>query len=289
MQRSLILAPAPSTSTDLAPAALAVVTFALAMGGLRYGRPALIAAFGQDSLWASDPLVKVGCFVVLPLLALAASPALRRAAGLRFRRVGASLRLVARTGAVVLPACAAFALVAMLGWGIGEWRGAGLLAGVFAVAFALVVRLTAKLPSGAEQLRGGMTSFVALASAALVVGVVLGFGESLPPVLRRLLYFPLVVAVGEELLFRGVVQSGLNAALGRPYELGGVRFGVGLPAAALLFGLAHAIAPVPAVWPWMAFATVGGLILGYVREKDGSLLAPICVHALMDAPLILVG
>ena len=276
-----------------APAVLALATCALAIAALKHGPAILSAVVGAREGWSPRIIAQVAATMTLPLLAYASSPALRRAGGLRTADVGDGLRVVIRVMAFVGPACVGFALVGMLGWGFGEWRGALLLSLIFAVAAFFVVRLPAKPPTGrprgAGGVRGTYAVVAALVAAGLVAGAVLGFGDSLPAFPRRLLYFPLVVAVGEELLFRGAVQSGLNAAFGRPYTVGGVSYGVGLPAAALLFGLAHAVAPTPEVWPWMTFTAVGGLILGYVRERGGSLLAPMAVHALMDAPLIFMG
>jgi membrane protease YdiL (CAAX protease family) len=95
-----------------------------------------------------------------------------------------------------------------------------------------------------------------------------------------------VVAVGEELLFRGYLQSSFNLIFGKTFKVENVTFGWGLILSALLFGLIHSLAATPIAWPWMLFTFVGGLILGFVREKDGSLLAPIILHMLMDFPLI---
>ena len=71
-------------------------------------------------------------------------------------------------------------------------------------------------------------------------------------------------SLGEELLFRGLLQPG-----------------VGLVAQALLFGAAHQM-PGPSRWVWVAWATVTGLLLGAMFQLTGSLLGPICAHALVN-------
>jgi len=56
----------------------------------------------------------------------------------------------------------------------------------------------------------------------------------------------------------------------------------------LLFGLAHALVSEPPTWPWALFTLVLGLTLGFIREKDGSILGPALLHAMLDMPLVFV-
>ena len=95
---------------------------------------------------------------------------------------------------------------------------------------------------------------------------------------------------GEEIVWRGYVQSRLNQAFGRPMHLFGVQFGVGLIVASILFGLLHAfntydpdIGFASLSWGWALFTTFSGLLFGILREKTGSLLAPGIAHGLPDA------
>ena len=91
----------------------------------------------------------------------------------------------------------------------------------------------------------------------------------------RLADFALVsvlAGVGEEMLFRGVIQPAVAEAVG-----GGWGIAVGLAASALLFGLAHPITP--------AYALLAGLIglyLGGVWLVSGNLLVPVVAHAGYD-------
>jgi membrane protease YdiL (CAAX protease family) len=81
---------------------------------------------------------------------------------------------------------------------------------------------------------------------------------------------PIAVApVAEELFFRGIVQSFLKQHLGgrwRPILLG-----------AVVFGGAHYIQP-QVVLPLTAL----GIILGYLYERRGSLVAPIALHVVFN-------
>jgi membrane protease YdiL (CAAX protease family) len=71
-------------------------------------------------------------------------------------------------------------------------------------------------------------------------------------------------AVGEELLFRGLLQ---------PYA--------GLMAQAVLFGLLHQM-PGPSRWVWCVWAGAVGLGLGALFALTGSLLGPIAAHAVVN-------
>jgi uncharacterized protein len=78
----------------------------------------------------------------------------------------------------------------------------------------------------------------------------------------------LAAGIGEELLFRGVVQAVLDRWWGT---------WAALPVASLLFGLLHALTPTYAV-----LATLAGLYLGGVWLLTGNLLVVIVAHAIYD-------
>jgi CAAX protease family protein len=78
----------------------------------------------------------------------------------------------------------------------------------------------------------------------------------------------LLAGVGEELLFRGVVQTKLGEWT-TPV--------IGLILTSVLFGLAHALSKV-----YFAFAVVVGAYLGWVTLHYHDLTAPIMAHALYD-------
>lgn len=95
---------------------------------------------------------------------------------------------------------------------------------------------------------------------------------------------------GEEILYRGYMQSRLNAVFGRPYRLLGAEWGWGLVIATLLFGLMHAFNGFDPArgqyqldWAWAAGATVAGLVFAYLRERTGSVVAPAILHGLPQA------
>ncbi|HRQ66251.1 MAG TPA: CPBP family intramembrane metalloprotease [Xanthomonadaceae bacterium] len=78
----------------------------------------------------------------------------------------------------------------------------------------------------------------------------------------------LMAGIGEELLFRGVIQAALEGWLG-PLA--------GLLLASLLFGLAHFVTV-----GYLVLACLMGLYFGLLYQWTGNLLVPILVHALYD-------
>jgi membrane protease YdiL (CAAX protease family) len=121
--------------------------------------------------------------------------------------------------------------------------------------------------------------FVAIASAR---------EEPLGPAVLTMLWLLAGAGVGEEVFFRGYVQSRLNESLGRPWRIFGVAFGPGLFGAALFFGLVHALNRVDYfsgvysfLW-WHALVTASTLFYGFLRERHGSVLAPAIVHGFSD-------
>lgn len=83
----------------------------------------------------------------------------------------------------------------------------------------------------------------------------------------------LLAGVGEEMLFRGVLQASFTHNAG-PW--------LGLAAASLLFGLLHAVTPSYAI-----LAAIMGAYLGWLWQVTGNLLCPIIVHALYDFVVLL--
>lgn len=82
----------------------------------------------------------------------------------------------------------------------------------------------------------------------------------------------LSAGIGEELLFRGLIQAGLASWLGRPWGAG-----VGLAVASVLFGVCHWLSPTYAL-----LAAGAGLYFGVLMMVTGSLWTPLVAHAVYD-------
>ncbi|MDZ7786995.1 MAG: CPBP family intramembrane glutamic endopeptidase [Halofilum sp. (in: g-proteobacteria)] len=78
-----------------------------------------------------------------------------------------------------------------------------------------------------------------------------------------------LAGVGEELLFRGVIQAGVSQGFGAWQ---------GLVVASVLFGLMHALSRA-----YFVLATLMGLYLGALYQITDNLLLPALVHGLYDA------
>ncbi len=87
----------------------------------------------------------------------------------------------------------------------------------------------------------------------------------------------ILAGLGEEMLFRGVLQGAMSDWLQSPVQ--------GLIIASVLFGLGHAL-----TWTYAIFATLMGLYLGWIWQWTGNLMTVALAHALYDfiALLILV-
>lgn len=85
-----------------------------------------------------------------------------------------------------------------------------------------------------------------------------------PLVLPDIIWLGLLPGMSEELLFRGVMLPavGLNTT--------------GLVATSLLFGVLHLSGPQQ--WPYVVWASVVGLLLGFSAMATGNLLVPIVAH-----------
>jgi uncharacterized protein len=181
----------------------------------------------------------------------------------RSRLTGASLNLAAWriAGGYVLLAILATALVLALRGGLPWEHPAPWLT----LAPTEALGLSAGLGVGL-----GLLSVLLTRVAVTHFGWARGLHAELRPVARdltlgRILVISCFSSIGEELLFRGMLQ---------PW--------VGLVPGALLFGLVHQI-PGPSRWVWVGWATAVGLGLGAIFQLTGSLLGPLLAHAIVNA------
>jgi membrane protease YdiL (CAAX protease family) len=94
--------------------------------------------------------------------------------------------------------------------------------------------------------------------------------------MRDLAYMIFFVGVGEELLFRGLVQRDMSNLLGWQW---------GLLGSSLVFGVMHL------TWrsvPELGFTFVAGLLFGYLYHRTRSLTAPIIAHGVGNTVLVAV-
>lgn len=160
---------------------------------------------------------------------------------------------------------------------------------VMILAFGRSRRTYGLVPNWQHDLRLG--GALALLFIVLHVGGTAAFGglalkrTSASAVISTVIFQFFLSGIGEEVVFRGYMQSRLNQAFGRPWSVGGIRFGMGLVLTALLFGLGHALDgfnPFVHSYNWNLFAGVvtgiWAVLYGLMREKTGSVLGAGILH-----------
>lgn len=186
-------------------------------------------------------------------------------------------------------AAACFLPVVVAGFPMGmgvdykSWDGALILAVVQITLLFLLGWLLRKKPS--------VGSASVLASGTMLIFPLLPVNNStFGTALVLFLTYALFVAFGEEVIYRGYMQSRLNEVFGKPFHFFGVWFGWGLMLTALLFGLTHVGLvsllfglSAEVTWAWGLWTFFGGLVFGFVREKSGGILAPALLHGLPQA------
>jgi membrane protease YdiL (CAAX protease family) len=93
---------------------------------------------------------------------------------------------------------------------------------------------------------------------------------------RDLFYMVVFVGLGEELLFRGLVQRDMTSLFGWKW---------GLLGASLMFGVMHL------TWrsiPELVFTFLAGMLFGYLYYRNRSLTAPIIAHGIGNTILVAV-
>lgn len=146
-------------------------------------------------------------------------------------------------------------------------------------------------PLGGLRLSPGAASWGLAAALPPALAVILAVHKEVPWVRRlaqaaedllkpllanspaRLALVAVLAGLGEEALFRGVLQTAIGEAAGP---------GAGWLAASLLFGAAHLVSRAYAV-----FATLFGLYFGGLYLWSGNLLVPVAAHAAYDFALFL--
>ena len=112
------------------------------------------------------------------------------------------------------------------------------------------------------------------------------------PFMRTLLTVSWLVGgagIGEEVFYRGYIQSRINDAFGRPFRVRDVQFGAGLLISSVLFAFLHALNTVDYfhgrftfAWGFSVAALGTGLLFGCLRESTGSIVAGAVAHSVLD-------
>jgi membrane protease YdiL (CAAX protease family) len=162
-----------------------------------------------------------------------------------------------------------------------RWDGALILAVIEIVVLFVLGRLLKNKLTGNGILIGGVL---------LIINSSLASKATLGNSISALVFYVFFLGLGEELLFRGYIQSRLNTAFGRPFQFFGVNWGLGIIITSVLFGFMHvlnlgslAIGDWKLSWSWGVWIFFAGFVFSFVREKTGSIVAPSLLHGLPQA------
>lgn len=126
----------------------------------------------------------------------------------------------------------------------------------------------------------GIRNFLLFAPVAIPIGLLTGFitvsGRPLSgtQVLLSALGIFFLIAIPEELLFRGIIQNFLEKTLRIPV--------LALIITSLIFGAAHLNNGPKPDWRYFLLASLAGMFYGNAYQRTRGLLAPAIVHTLVD-------
>lgn len=270
--------------------ALADVLLAIAFYfGVRAASAGLDFGVWQRETTGAAPVTSLLAFLAAPLLVAAIRDLHPDRLGLGLTAAGANALSGLRAAAFLLPATFLFPVVSQLGFSPMDWTGASILAAGFFAMGMLAVATSRAAPPHPDRApsAAGSVFYVVLFAAGLAAMAAL---HPVNPLAARIVGALLFVAFLEEFFFRGFLQERLNAAFGTPFQFRGVNFGVGLFVAAILFGLFHPISAAgDPPWPWALWTAAFGVIMGFLREKTGGILAPGLAHGIVILPAALMG
>jgi membrane protease YdiL (CAAX protease family) len=195
----------------------------------------------------------------------------------------------------MIPYGMAIALIWTLGISFLDWLTVVALSGGYVIALVIILSWLQRreasgtlTPDNAPPVLQNVIVVIILLLVPLFLGWFMG---GLNTQLISLVIWQLVVSgFGEEVLWRGYIQSRLNEDFGHTFEFMGVKFGLGLIITSFLFGLAHALSPFNPftqsyeidVW-YGVYTFFAGVLFGFIREKTNSIIALGLAHGLTDA------
>ncbi len=238
----------------------------------------------QKESFGSASVSSTLLFFVLPMVFLLAGRKNPGRYGLAMHDLRYHRRAGLRAVAMLMPVVLLFPVIGLLGSTHEEWPGALLLTAGVLVAGFLIVKRTASLET--REPRDISPAGTGVYLAILVFGLLACFVFNLfSGVLARVVQLLIFVGFLEEFFFRGYLQSRLNDAFGRPFQIAGVAFGAGLLISAAIFGLLHPLTSLEGIpWPWAVWTAAGGMVFGFLREKSGAIVAPAITHGLWVLP-----
>ncbi len=236
-----------------------------------------ISVSGEWLYWSWGDLSH-SLFILIPLLLLVMTGRNFASYGIIFKNMRYHLMVVA---ICFIPFMLSGVL---LGYGLDyrSWEGGIIMALIQIILLFVIAWLLRKKPT--------MSNLGANSAFLIFIPLLLSPGAApIGKAISSFVYYFFFVGFGEEILYRGYIQSRLNEVWGRPYHFFGVSLGWGIVVTSLIFGISHLgilnlfQGSFSLAWPWFFWTFFGGLVFGFIREKTGSIVAPAMLHGLPQA------
>jgi membrane protease YdiL (CAAX protease family) len=168
-----------------------------------------------------------------------------------------------------------------------EWNWTGKV-------FAIIASLTfIALWRGINWREAGFTGLRKGSWLPFIVLVLLWFplsgpwaGEG-PTKIETLLFDATIPGIDEEIVYRGIMLALFNRAFGTPWKVLGASIGWGWILSSVLFGLMHGIGFKDSQFIFsiapIIVTGIGGFVMGWIRERTGSLYPAIFLHSMGEA------
>ena len=227
--------------------------------------------------------------VLLPLLAMILQKREFKLYGLTLRRWETSLDVGLKGYLYLVAPQILLTLLSTEGAAYRHMDGSLVLSvSMLVTLFLLLRRLTGKKYKPFSSTRVRLLVAAVLLAIPMLVGAV--YGRLTLKVFSTILWQLVFGGFGEELFYRGYVQSAVNEEYGRPWSVEGVAFGPGLLVSSALYGLDRALNTVrpwqgvySVSWSWGLFAFSVGVFYGFLREHTGDIVGSGVANGLVDS------
>ena len=179
--------------------------------------------FGEILLNTS--LIKLILTIFLPLALIFLNKELKPKSGIYFGQEKNSIFIAWTSFYLIGPACIGFLIIGLLGWSFKDWYGSSTLAVIFLIVLYFIPKITNKLQTQNEIDKKNLNIITILICLSTITTIISIFFQIESSIFFKTLYFFFIVAVGEELLFRGYLQSSFNIFFGKKFKIGTVKFG----------------------------------------------------------------
>ncbi len=225
-------------------------------------------------------------FILLPMAIIKLKREQLGQYGINFDNLWYHLKIGLKSLVIIYLVDCTFPLLDALDMSYRHWDGAAVLSLVHVVGLVLLARFLkaerTHCPQAASGPRIGVFLLI-LIGLTVISALTLPLGKQV----GDFTYGLFTIGFGEEIFFRGYIQSRLNRSFGRSFCIWGVHWGWGLIITSIVFGLAHYLHGGGTLW-WGMWTVFAGLLFGFLREKTGGIVAPAIAHGVPAALVYLI-